>query len=928
MRTRSRLAVLCAGLFFGIGAHAQAVLVDVVEFYNASLDHYFISASRADIDALDSGKFAGWSRTGQGFKAYDAPADGTSPVCRFYIPPAVGDSHFYSASPAECADVAAKFPNFVYESPNVMQVGLPDAATGSCRAGWKPVYRMWNTRADSNHRYTTDTSVRDAMLAKGYVAEGYGPAGVAMCAASAAPTYELTLTAASVLLLPGETRDVYATVTPRNGFGGAVALNVSGLPAGVAAQVSPAAVTVGTGVVSVVLRLTAAASASATAAGEVTVSASDGGGNDIRAAFSLGVATTGDPVAVRLSAIAAVEERARQLSGQGVSGLPLVQAVAAFMATRPEYKAAGVDLETVSAWGRFTDGRMHVVADNREPSPQASAALPGALTVKSGAEVPKEDRARLLHSFGTNFEGQAPVEEMRGYLQGKDWTVRPGLEGRASLFTLKTTSGDGFFYINTHGARIAVEDANEPESKIYAIQSSTLVDDDSEKAFAGDLASLRIVHFTARNGEKIKILGIPTGLDDFDTRYGITYRFVDAYMSFTGNSVVLINACFSGANGKFIDAVLNKGAGVYLGWTASLSGSAAFQSAPYFVDRMLGANQHADKESPPQRAFPYDLVMQDMAKKGLIIDKVTGGRLVATPGPSLRYPPIFAPSIRYVQVDEDNEKLTLVGEFGADPGKVTVGGTALAHETWSAEKIVAPLPQNGPGSSGDVVVEVRGVKSNARQLTEWSIPLKYEWINAGGKTGWKIEGSGTVRLRADVGGHRVVPGEVPKYIPRGGPLTKDSSVKLTGSGAATSGGCTEKLEGTSTHDRQGGEGTGVGLVSRFVIAGDTKKGGLGLLMSVPAARIMVTRTGSSTSCSGSYAFPSTFGKLDGVLSLPGDQSDNPEPMMFFGLEFTLDANYAIPPKTKSSADAGGTLTVSWTAATVKTPPRNTDDAGK
>ena len=50
--------------------------------------------------------------------------------------------------------------------------------------------------------------------------------------------------------------------------------------------------------------------------------------------------------------------------------------------------------------------------------------------------------------------------------------------------------------------------------------------------------------------------------------------------------------------------------------------------------------------------------------------------------------------------------------------------------------------------------------------------------------------------------------------------------------------------------------------------------------------------------------------------------------MFFGLEFTLDANYAIPPKTKSSADAGGTLTVSWTAATVKTPPRNTDDAGK
>ena len=89
--------------------------------------------------------------------------------------------------------------------------------------------------------------------------------------------------------------------------------------------------------------------------------------------------------------------------------------------------------------------------------------------MKSGAEVPKEDRARLLHSFGTNFEGQAPVEEMRGYLQGKDWTVRPGLEGRASLFTLKTTSGDGFFYINTHGARIAVAGEREEQAACLEI---------------------------------------------------------------------------------------------------------------------------------------------------------------------------------------------------------------------------------------------------------------------------------------------------------------------------------------------------------------------------------------------------------------------------------------------------------------------------
>jgi hypothetical protein len=45
-----------------------------------------------------------------------------------------------------------------------------------------PVYRTWNQRADSNHRYTAVREIRDGMVARGYVAEGYGPDAVAMCA--------------------------------------------------------------------------------------------------------------------------------------------------------------------------------------------------------------------------------------------------------------------------------------------------------------------------------------------------------------------------------------------------------------------------------------------------------------------------------------------------------------------------------------------------------------------------------------------------------------------------------------------------------------------------------------------------------------------------------------------------------------------------
>ena len=161
--------------------------VTVVEYYHAGLDHYFVTPLRNEIDALDSGRIAGWARTGLAFDAFDAAAAALSPVCRFRIPPEHGDSHFLSASPTECAVVLAKigvdrdFSGYVLETPAEFYIALPDTATGGCPAGTAPVYRLWNGRADSNHRYTADRATRDAMMARGYVPEGYGPDSVAMC---------------------------------------------------------------------------------------------------------------------------------------------------------------------------------------------------------------------------------------------------------------------------------------------------------------------------------------------------------------------------------------------------------------------------------------------------------------------------------------------------------------------------------------------------------------------------------------------------------------------------------------------------------------------------------------------------------------------------------------------------------------------------
>src|SRR5205814_3541489 len=143
---------------------APALPVAVVEYYNAALDHYFITSLAPDIDALDAGRTPGWSRTGQTFNAFPSQASGgagVNPVCRFYIPPQHGDSHFFSASPAECAAVLAKIgvdPNYSgynYETPSEFYIALADTTNGACPPAISTptrnpqgVFRWWNNRAD------------------------------------------------------------------------------------------------------------------------------------------------------------------------------------------------------------------------------------------------------------------------------------------------------------------------------------------------------------------------------------------------------------------------------------------------------------------------------------------------------------------------------------------------------------------------------------------------------------------------------------------------------------------------------------------------------------------------------------------------------------------------------------------------------------
>jgi hypothetical protein len=153
--------------------------VDVVEYYNASLDHYFITWIAAEMANLDAGLTpTRWTRTGRTFKAFATAQASTTEVCRVYIPPSLGDSHFFGRSAGECVASQKAQPALVLEDPAYMHMVLPNA--GACPGGLRPVYRVFNNHA--NHRYTIDRAVRDEMVAKGWTAEGDGPDRVVMCA--------------------------------------------------------------------------------------------------------------------------------------------------------------------------------------------------------------------------------------------------------------------------------------------------------------------------------------------------------------------------------------------------------------------------------------------------------------------------------------------------------------------------------------------------------------------------------------------------------------------------------------------------------------------------------------------------------------------------------------------------------------------------
>lgn len=171
---------------------------DVVEFYNAGLDNYFITADPNEATAVDNGGAGpGWIRTGERFGSM-----GITPVCRFYGSMNPGpNSHFYTSSQTECdqlkniqATTAATVKRWNFESLDFFTTA---PANGVCPRNTVPVYRAYNNGfargIDSNHRITSNPAAIQQVVARGWISEG-----IVMCGSNA--TFEAEAANASAQL--------------------------------------------------------------------------------------------------------------------------------------------------------------------------------------------------------------------------------------------------------------------------------------------------------------------------------------------------------------------------------------------------------------------------------------------------------------------------------------------------------------------------------------------------------------------------------------------------------------------------------------------------------------------------------------------------------------------------------------------------------
>lgn len=317
-----------------------------------------------------------------------------------------------------------------------------------------------------------------------------------------------------------------------------------------------------------------------------------------------------------IEALDAVDAKFASLPG--LSASQDNQSLLAFIQTRPEFSASGINDTTV--WAQFADDgdQLLVVNGDRPGAPVTGSAVP--LTSSTPAAVSSTATfmraARVAEHAATPGPGLQSVPSSGGgpptglpksstvrllTALGPEWTEMFGNLAtvlgnfnyatsslRASVANLRGVGGEGVLLFSSHGGAGAF-------APVYAVMT-----DDKIPSVAIEMSSDRtatpkaLVWMAFKAGTQTNSQGVTVPL--IENNYGITDRFVTKYWKANGgfdpSSLVFIDACDSSTQlaGNFQTAVFAAGAGVYAGWTGPVHNKVALYTAAFTFDRLLGAD--------------------------------------------------------------------------------------------------------------------------------------------------------------------------------------------------------------------------------------------------------------------------------------------------------------------------------------------------
>lgn len=555
---------------------------------------------------------------------------------------------------------------------------------------------------------------------------------------------------------------------------------------------------------------------------------------------------------------------------------PAQQVIAAFLKSRPGFKDAGIHSGNV--WATFYDNRMAIIVPDYLTDPTFNENDPGgrvdysagrgrvvdpgttehrdnytqrAIDARSHA-IPLSKKGILFNGLGTAFlDGRVYLRALFNK-SGTDCTLE---DKPATIANLKAVSDQALVYMLSHGGVGFTFTGLVPTPR-YSLWTSDLVTKEMDELFKTDFDA----------GLLSYVLGLQDLDQPYEWHYGITQEFVKKYMSFADDAIIYLDACSSMSDEAkpFGEQVLDKCAnakGTFVGWTEPMSAITYIPTHRYIFDRMIGSDDASPtQQDPPQRPFDFVSVYDDMLTYPDVFDlgvsKAYGGRLAYISRSDSEV--LLTPSISYIIMSDYENLMAIHGLFGDGPpdkGNVWVNGSAARIISWNRGLIICEIDEDGPGSSGDVIVGYNGHHSNQVPLTAWTIPMTVTRDVGGIKTEAKL----TLRLRADVHRYRTIPNadpvsERPDSLgitdlqgTFGWPFSKASSGRYTvggsRSGSCAVGGCQVSELQSST---SGGQlnynpvASGLEFSAFYRWSRDLKKLRVGLVVSIPDVMLNYT----------------------------------------------------------------------------------------